>query len=105
LLETISTSSTPAAIWRAQRQFAAKLLEYVYPPDRIFAETAAPPRHRRWLKWRPGEAAKTPEQEDWMNAYRWVQIVTARTSGQLPAWEGIRIVREQVPPAAGGNER
>jgi hypothetical protein len=29
--------------------------------------------------------------------YWWLQIVQAREAGTLPAWEGIRIVREQAP--------
>jgi hypothetical protein len=29
--------------------------------------------------------------------YLWLQIVMAREKGNLPAWEGIRIVRERLP--------
>ena len=30
-----------------------------------------------------------------LNLYWWLQLVMAREEGQLPAWEGIRIVQER----------
>jgi len=31
-----------------------------------------------------------------LNLHTWLKIIIAREKGQLPAWEGIRIVREQL---------
>ncbi|MBV6342606.1 hypothetical protein [Candidatus Magnetobacterium casense] len=31
-----------------------------------------------------------------LRLYLWSQLILARVEGKLPAWEGIRLVREQV---------
>lgn len=71
-------ASTPQATRRAARNFAINLLEY---------------RFRR----RGGEEEK---REDELRAYWFLRAVIAREAGALPAWEGIRLVRERPAEAS-----
>ncbi|HEV7892302.1 MAG TPA: NACHT domain-containing protein [Pyrinomonadaceae bacterium] len=40
-----------------------------------------------------------------LELYWWLQIVIARSDGKLPAWEGIRVVREEASADAAGGRR
>jgi len=48
------------------------------------------------LRARRGSQRKELQQrlDDLAEVYWWLQVVALRTEGRLPAWEGIRLVRE-----------
>ena len=81
---------------RAERQYAVHLLEYAYVG---FNRLTHGRQAYWWLPWR-----RFRLNDDWLetgqarllSAYWWVRIVQARAAGHLPAWEGIRIVRERI---------
>jgi len=49
----------------------------------------------RWLPQRKRISNYAADRQAILEVYWWLQIVEAREKGQLPAWEGIRIVRER----------
>jgi hypothetical protein len=80
----------------AWQEYAAHLLEFVHhglrrlPPDSLSSEG------RQELR---GETGSGHFPEALLEAYWWLKIAPARADGRLPAWEGIRIVRERNLPA------
>jgi energy-coupling factor transporter ATP-binding protein EcfA2 len=48
-----------------------------------------------YIRWLKRETSYHKEKRTLSNLYRWLQIVIAREEGKLPAWEGIRVVRER----------
>lgn len=58
---------------------------------------------RSWRSrlWRKREQPYLEElQRNMLNMQEWLQTVMAREEGKLPAWEGLRVVREMVEPGA-----
>lgn len=78
----------------AQRRYAARILEFAYEGYEMLDKEK---RHwwRRLLGIR-GKDGWEKEKKIVLEAFWWLQIVRLREAGKLPAWEGIRIVRDQA---------
>ena len=76
-----------------QRRYLAQLFEQLYSDP-----SSAEGERRSWrfylAPW--GEQHTVNTRETYSKAFWWLQIVTVREEGKLPAWEGIRIVREDA---------
>jgi hypothetical protein len=78
----------------AQRRFVSHVFKYAYEGYEVLTDNERPGL-QKWLRiarkgrWEDGKKIA-------LEAHWWLQIVRARESGKLPAWEGIRIVREQI---------
>ncbi|MBS1791509.1 MAG: NACHT domain-containing protein [Acidobacteria bacterium] len=94
-LLNIVLAKSEQLLQQARRQYAARLLEYAYGG---FSEMSSADIRPWWQQWlRPRRQSNDEEDRKIvLNAYWWLQIVNARAEGKLPAWEGIRIVRERV---------
>jgi hypothetical protein len=92
ILLIIMRSETVLEMRQAQKQYMAFALEYTYG---VVANEMW-----RWSQWwlAPRKVSRTQQEgmKRFSNVYWFVQIGRAREAGQLPVWEGIRIVREQV---------
>jgi hypothetical protein len=94
LLEVLRATSGAAQRW-AWRRYTALVLLYAWIGYEM-AEKEKEPRQwwQRWRARRP-KVDYTSEKEAVLVAYIWLAIVMWREQGDLPAWEGIRIVRER----------
>jgi hypothetical protein len=97
---SIASSTTGVEFRKAQRNYAIRLIEIGYRGSTI------PDEHNRsWKERLP--FIRRREHSGWDPAMFWsiskvywyLRIVQAREDGLLPAWEGIRIVREQSASA------
>jgi hypothetical protein len=52
-------------------------------------------KERNWLPFQRSPSPYAEERQIVQEAYWWLQLVLAREAGELPAWEGIRLVRER----------
>lgn len=80
---------------QAKQKYIVRILEYVHMSYKGFME------NNHTLQARQGKLSKLVDDIErlepaFLKLYWWLQIVIAREEGKLPAWEGIRIVREQV---------
>gem|GEM_PF-5410926 len=87
-LLTIAIAETEINARQAARSYAARSLEYFCLHDYDSA-----PLGKRLLNGKAG--GNNSERKALLCYYWWLQMVMARTEGKLPAWEGIRIVRER----------
>ncbi len=78
----IVTSNTDKESIIAYRKYLARIFEYIYIG---FDEMEAKERNKN-----------KDAQQYALHLYIWSQLILARIEGKLPAWEGIRLVREQV---------
>jgi len=79
---------------KVQRRYAVRFSEHAYEGHGMLTKTERP-LWERWLKiHRKGKWES--EKKVNLEMYWWLQIVRFRESGELPAWEGIQIIREQV---------
>lgn len=78
---------------RASRNFAINLLEYVYDGLQLLGKIERP-WWKPWRRFRRSMDDNEKLKQDVLDSYWFLKIVQARESGQLPAWEGIRLVRE-----------
>lgn len=78
----------------AQRRYAAYIIEYAYEGYEML-EKVKRPWWQRLLRM-PGEVNWEEVKQIALEVYWWLQIVRLRVEGKLEAWEGIRIVSEQV---------
>lgn len=92
-LLNIALTQTPVEMRIAQRKYRLHLLESAYRGYEMLSKKSAP-FWKRLL--RLNRSKYVNEQESVMLAWWWQRIVLAREEGELPAWEGIRIVREQM---------
>jgi hypothetical protein len=90
-LLTIARAETVLELRQAQKQYMSLVLEDMY----TLGTNELWPMWRWLYKIRPWLDSPA-DKRTVSDAYWWVQIVRAREAGQLLAWEGIRIVREQV---------
>jgi hypothetical protein len=95
-----ATAQTELDLRQTQRKYAMHMLEYAYVGIRVRQSH----NHVAWWQrllhiHKEDEAETKPEQErlemDVSELYWWLQVIMAREDGNLSAWEGIRIVREQ----------
>lgn len=98
-------ANTPLTIRRAQWRYTIRLLAYTYLGLEKWRGLAAPSGWRRLLRRRKGGDAIEEAQQATLELYWWLQIVLAREEGKLPAWEGIRIVRESVQAQAAASDQ
>ncbi len=86
-------NARPEEVRSTQRQYTARLLEYTWVGYGEL-EQMERPWWQRWLP-HPAKGRYAEDRQAILGVYWWLQIVDAREKGQLPAWEGIRIVRER----------
>ncbi len=77
----------------ANRQYTAHLLAYAYSGYDLLKSSD----RTWWQKLRGAKSDYAAEQQTVLQAYWWLQILLLREAGKLPAWEGIRMVRERKP--------
>jgi energy-coupling factor transporter ATP-binding protein EcfA2 len=87
-LLTIAIAETETNTRQAARSYAARSLEYFCLHDYDSA-----PLGKRLLNAKA--KGNGSDRKALLSYYWWLQMVIARTEGKLPAWEGIRIVRER----------
>ena len=91
-----ATATTPLKARQAWRKYLAKLTKYTWIGYNEWEEQ----KDQRfwWQFWRPRRRIDdNQDKQVILNIYWWLKIIMAREKGQLPAWEGIRIVRESEP--------
>src|SRR5262249_3484849 len=93
-LLAVAAAENPIEMRAAQRRCAVSIFEYAYEGYGMLEEEARP-WWRRLLGFR-GKGNWEEEKQIMLKSYWWLQIVRLREEGKLEAWEGIRIVREQV---------
>src|SRR5262245_4467373 len=93
-LLAVASAENPTEMRAAQRRYAACILEYAYEGLGMLEEKERPWRQK--LLGIRGKGNWKEEKQIALEAYWWLQIVRLREEGKLDAWEGIRIVREQV---------
>ncbi len=83
-----------------QRQAWQRYLAYVAEYAVIGYEMLEKENRKTWwqrlLRWRKTENSYADEKKHLAQLGAWSLITTARLEGQLPAWEGIRIVRDRT---------
>jgi hypothetical protein len=80
---------------QAWQRYLAYLAEYaVFRSEMIEKEQDKRTWWQRLLSWQKVEGY-VKQREKYTELYAWTKIVEARQKGELPAWEGIRIVRER----------
>src|SRR5206468_2631314 len=89
---------TPLELWQARIRHAAHLTEYLWIGLQTLQSLTPHPWYRRWF-FRPSKEKSRSEgnPQQILALYWWFQMTLARQAGKLPAWEGIRIVRERPP--------
>jgi hypothetical protein len=93
-LLTVDAAENPIEMRAAQRRYAACVFEYSYE-GQVTLEKEERPWWQRLLRIR-GKVNWEAGKQIALEGYWWLQIVRLREEGKLDAWEGIRIVREQV---------
>jgi hypothetical protein len=94
LIELLTISNAKNSVERQQawRRYIAYLAEYaVIGYEMLEKEEFS--WWQRLLFWRKARNY-TDQKEAMAELYAWAKIIEARQKGELPAWEGIRIVRE-----------
>ena len=77
----------------ASRQYAAQIFAHTY---HVYDLLKSSDKTTWWQKLLGAKSAYEADQQTVLQAYWWMQILLLREEGKLPAWEGIRIVRERV---------
>jgi hypothetical protein len=73
-----------------------RVIEYAYPGYDRLAQNEIPWWRRLFSR---GAGEWEAEKQTALDLYWSLKIIAAREEGKLPAWEGIRIVRERKPDA------
>jgi hypothetical protein len=81
-----------------QRRYVLLLLEYIYVNCKRLKDEA--PATVRQAKSTAEAAYFAVRSEEVLPVYWWLQITSARQAGRVPAWEGLRLVRERGPAKA-----
>ena len=83
----------------ACRKYLAEILQLAYVGYELWESLEPGSRVADWVMfWRrePAGDSIRKQKQSVLDLYWWLRIVIARETGELPAWEGIRFVREQV---------
>ncbi|KJU86091.1 signal transduction protein with Nacht domain protein [Candidatus Magnetobacterium bavaricum] len=91
----IAISNTDKELIIALRKYASRIFEYIYISLGEIGHDVAQPWWKRALRIKSRNAYEYNQQAA-LSLYLWSQLTTARVEGKLPAWEGIRLVREHV---------
>jgi hypothetical protein len=95
-LLTCATATTSLEARQAWRQYLVSLTEYtLIGYDELEKEKDYRPWWKRWLS-RCRKIDFSEDKQNLQNLQGWLKIIIAREQGKLPAWEGIRIVRETL---------
>ncbi len=78
---------------RASRNFAIKIFEYSYEGFQRLIKRIRP-WWKPWRRLRRSMDDTEKKKQDVLDLYWSLRLVQAREAGKLPAWEGIRLVRE-----------
>jgi Predicted NTPase (NACHT family) len=92
-------AETSLAVRQAYRRYVLQLMEYAYLGYEELEKLDRPALGKRFSRRRRVSESLPEFKQIVLELYWWLQIVQAREEGKLPAWEGIRIVCEQVLPA------
>jgi energy-coupling factor transporter ATP-binding protein EcfA2 len=96
-LLTCATATTSLEARQTWRQYLVSLTEYtLIGYDELEKEKDYRPWWKRWLSRRRKIDFISKDKQTIQNLHWWLQIIIAREQGELPAWEGIRIVRETL---------
>jgi hypothetical protein len=91
-LLAILTATTNLEARQGWRRYLVKLTEYIW----ISYDKLEKKKWYSWLQRLLGRKSNyNKEKQAILNLHWWLQIITLREQGELPAWEGIRIVREK----------
>jgi energy-coupling factor transporter ATP-binding protein EcfA2 len=94
ILLDCATAITPLKARQALRKYLTKLAEYTWIGyNELEKQKDNRSWWQRWFSRR--QIDYNEDRQALLNLYWWLQLVIAREEGQLPAWEGIRIVRER----------
>lgn len=91
-----AVADTPQEARREQRRYTTFMLEKIYASSERLKRTDLRPWKRQWLVSTMIFDFIETRSEDILGTYWWLQIVSARREGNIRAWEGIRVVREQL---------
>jgi energy-coupling factor transporter ATP-binding protein EcfA2 len=89
----MSKANTIVEYRRVSRNFAIKLLKYVYDGLQLLGKRERP-WWKPWRRFRRSMDAAEKWKQDILDLYWFLRIVQMREAGKLQAWEGIRLVRE-----------
>jgi hypothetical protein len=89
-----TSANSPPGSRHAYRRLIARMLEIALTSDQSPAYQIKPRWWRRLGQRQANDADQKRARELAAQLYSWLQVVIAREEGKLPAWEGIRIVRE-----------
>lgn len=92
----ISTADTITQLRSAERQHAVRLLVNVIDLLTLIGGRQVDSFRRRQRETRDKDYESC--RHALADALLWLQIIAGREQGRLPAWEGIRIVRERIKP-------
>jgi len=98
-LLSIITSNSPIAARQARRSYLSHLLELAESNKSPSMKRILLPYMSHWTKklrlvFRKTHESEVTPSEVLLELHWWLRILVAREDGQLPSWEGIRIVRE-----------
>ncbi|KJU82875.1 hypothetical protein MBAV_004930, partial [Candidatus Magnetobacterium bavaricum] len=77
------------------RKYASCIFEYIYISLVEIGHYVAQPWWKRVLQIKSRNAYEDDQQAA-LSLYLWSRLTIVRVEGKLPAWEGIRLVREHV---------
>lgn len=98
-LQTIIVAESTEVACRAKRKCISRILEFSYIAYQEFVNTIKNGQYH-YLKRSPDVFKLLDDLERlepiFLRLYWWLQVVIAREEGRMRAWEGVRLVREQV---------
>ncbi|EIJ43566.1 putative NTPase (NACHT family) [Beggiatoa alba B18LD] len=89
-----ATAQTPATVRQAWRTYCLHLAEYTWRGYELLENQLSPKSWQRLLKKKDNQE-QLFGREVVLHLYWFLRITLARETGELSAWEGIRIVRER----------
>ncbi|MBF0336792.1 MAG: NACHT domain-containing protein [Nitrospirae bacterium] len=91
----IAISETDEERIIAHRKYIARIFEYIYIGLDEIIRNITQPWWKRLLRIKARNNSEA-DQHTALRLYLWSQLTLARIECKLPAWEGIRLIREQV---------
>jgi energy-coupling factor transporter ATP-binding protein EcfA2 len=94
LINATVNAGTVAAMRQTHRRYIAYVLQHAYKGYKRmkhFDFTTPSQRQHESIQW---SVRQLDPESDFLKFYWWLEIVLAREAGELPPWEGIRVVCE-----------